>query len=59
MCTNCGCPTDADYNLLQNPQLNNKKTLAVVSKILNENDHEAAHIREHFESHGIAGLCFT
>lgn len=56
MCTNCGCPTDADYNLLQNPQLNNKKTLAVVSKILNENDHEAAHIREHFESHGVTAV---
>ncbi|GAB1137604.1 hydrogenase nickel incorporation protein HypB [Shewanella algae] len=36
-----------------NPQLNDSKTLSVIHKILDKNDIEAQHNREHFESHGV------
>ena len=39
-----------------NPQLNDKKTIAVISKILDKNDQEAAHNREHFDNHNILGI---
>ena len=35
-------------HLHQNPQLNDKKTIAVITKILDENDREAASNRAHF-----------
>ncbi|MGF1724872.1 hydrogenase nickel incorporation protein HypB [Photobacterium nomapromontoriensis] len=57
MCKDCGCSlTDHHHHhdgLVQNPQLNDKKTLSVIHKILDKNDIEAAHNREHFESHGV------
>ncbi|MCG9746278.1 hydrogenase nickel incorporation protein HypB [Shewanella sp. Isolate8] len=39
-----------------NPQLNDKKTLSVIHKILDKNDHEAAHNRAHFEAHNITAF---
>ena len=39
------------------PALNEKKTIEVITKILSENDAEAAHIREHFDEAGI--LCIN
>lgn len=42
--------------LHSNPQLNDKKTLSVIHKILDKNDHEAAHNREHFEAHHITAF---
>ena len=39
-----------------NPQLNDKKTLSVIHKILDKNDHEAAHNRAHFEDHQITAF---
>ncbi len=72
MCQDCGCSitTDAsthhhhhehehDHNqttIHANPQLNDKKTIDVITKILDKNDHEAAHNREHFERHNILAL---
>ncbi len=61
MCTDCGCAitdhthdhTHAHEHFHDNPQLNDKKTIAVITKILDKNDHEAKHNREHFEEHGV------
>lgn len=39
------------------PALNDTKTVEVITKILSQNDHEAAHIREHFDEAGI--LCIN
>jgi hydrogenase nickel incorporation protein HypB len=39
-----------------NPQLNDKKTVDVIKKILDKNDHEASHNREHFNSHNILAV---
>jgi hydrogenase nickel incorporation protein HypB len=42
--------------LHHNPQLNDPKTISVITKILAKNDHEADHNREHFESHGVLAI---
>ncbi len=47
----------AHAHLHDNPQLNDPKTISVITKILDKNDHEAAHNREHFEKHGV--LCIN
>lgn len=44
-------------HLHDNPQLNDPKTISVIAKILDKNDHEAEHNREHFNSHGV--LCIN
>ncbi len=36
-------------NLKTNPLLNDSKTISVIQKILDKNDHEAAHNRAHFD----------
>ncbi|WP_434361322.1 hydrogenase nickel incorporation protein HypB [Parasalinivibrio latis] len=62
MCKDCGCSLpnhDGHHDhqgLLQNPQLNDKKTLKVIHKILDKNDLEAAHNRAHFEAQGITAF---
>ncbi|MGS0680718.1 hydrogenase nickel incorporation protein HypB [Shewanella sp. 125m-7] len=70
MCQDCGCSitrhdhllntghshAKADDNLASNPQLNDKTTLAVIHKILDKNDIEAQHNREHFEAKGITAF---
>jgi hydrogenase nickel incorporation protein HypB len=69
MCTDCGCSiTDThthshDHNhnhthenLHANPQLNDSKTIEVITKILDKNDHEAAHNREHFDKHNVLAI---
>lgn len=44
----------SDHRYLHdNPHLNNKKTIDIITKILDKNDHEAGHNREHFNSHGV------
>ena len=72
MCKDCGCSiTDhthehhhdhshdhqaAHETLHHNPQLNDTKTIEVISKILDKNDHEAGHNRSHFDSHGVLAI---
>lgn len=72
MCTDCGCSVTehthehhhgssdehqkAHQHLHDNPQLNDKKTIDVISKILDKNDHEAEHNREHFNSHNVLSI---
>ncbi len=62
MCKDCGCSiTDVKENdikkeLHSNPQLNDAKTIEVITKILDKNDHEAAHNREHFNRHNILAI---
>ena len=46
----------AHEHLHHNPQLNDSKTISVIQKILDKNDHEAAHNREHLEKKGILGI---
>ena len=61
MCADCGCSiTDHHHHdddkmaeVYANPQLNDKKTVDVIKKILDKNDHEAEHNREHFERNNI------
>lgn len=44
-------------HLHDNPQLNDPKTISVITKILDKNDKEAGHNREHFNSHSV--LCIN
>lgn len=46
----------AHEHLHHNPQLNDTKTISVIKKILDKNDHEAAHNREHLDKKGILGI---
>ncbi|GGP76043.1 hydrogenase nickel incorporation protein HypB [Shewanella ulleungensis] len=69
MCKDCGCSITHDHadhqhthgghhhgQLHSNPQLNDKKTLAVIHKILDKNDVEAQHNRDHFKSHNVTAF---
>ncbi len=46
----------AHETLHHNPQLNDAKTISVIKKILDKNDHEAAHNRAHFDKHGVLAI---
>lgn len=46
----------AHEHLHHNPQLNDAKTISVIQKILDKNDHEAEHNRAHFNAHGVLGI---
>ena len=46
----------AHQHLHDNPQLNDKKTIDIITKILDKNDHEAQHNREHFNSHNVLSI---
>ena len=46
----------AHETLHHNPQLNDKKTISVIKKILDKNDHEAEHNRAHFDNHKVLGI---
>jgi hydrogenase nickel incorporation protein HypB len=70
VCKDCGCSIvehehthDASHehqkaheHLHHNPQLNDAKTISVIQKILDKNDHEAAHNRAHLEKAGVLGI---
>jgi hydrogenase nickel incorporation protein HypB len=72
MCKECGCSiTEHDHHhdhsrshvhqsaheqLHHNPQLNDTKTIEVIAKILDKNDHEAAHNRAHFDKNGVLAI---
>ncbi len=43
-------------NLKTNPLLNDSKTISVIQKILDKNDHEAAHNRAHLDNHKVLGI---
>jgi len=47
---------NVDKNITNNPQLNDAKTISVIQKILDKNDHEAAHNRAHFDNHKVLGI---
>lgn len=46
----------AHETLHHNPQLNDAKTISVIKKILDKNDHEASHNRAHFDNHKVLGI---
>jgi len=46
----------AHSHLHDNPQLNDKKTIDVITKILDKNDHEAGHNRQHFEKNNVLSV---
>ncbi len=46
----------AHETLSHNPQLNDKKTIEVITKILDKNNHEAGHNREHFNKHNVLAI---
>lgn len=48
---------EVHQHIHDNPQLNDKKTIAVITKILDKNNHEAEHNREHFNAHNV--LCIN
>jgi hydrogenase nickel incorporation protein HypB len=65
MCKDCGCSINIENrddiqdnmdNIILNPQLNNKKTISVIKKILDKNDIEAEHNRKHLNSKKILGI---
>lgn len=45
-----------DENIKTNPLLNDSKTISVIQKILDKNDHEAEHNRAHFDQHKVLGI---
>ena len=47
---------EAHAHLHDNPQLNDPKTISVITKILDKNDHEAGHNRQHFNSHNVISI---
>lgn len=64
MCKDCGCSIQ-DYEhihqeghsaLHSNPQLNDAKTVEVITKILAKNEHEAGHNRAHFDAHKVLAI---
>ena len=46
----------AHETLSHNPQLNDKKTISIIKKILDKNDHEAAHNRAHFDKNNVLAI---
>lgn len=46
----------AHQHLHDNPQLNDKKTIDVITKILDKNDKEATHNRTHFENKNVLSI---
>ncbi|MFT7859681.1 MAG: hydrogenase nickel incorporation protein HypB [Sulfurimonas sp.] len=46
----------AHETLHHNPQLNDAKTISVITKILDKNNHEAAHNRSHFDNHNVLSI---
>lgn len=46
----------AHETLHHNPQLNDKKTIDVIKKILDKNDQEAQNNREHFDEHHVLAI---
>ena len=65
MCKDCGCSISGeahkhshaiDDNISQNPQINDPKTVAVITKILDKNNQEASHNRAHFDEHNVLAL---
>ncbi len=47
---------EAHEHLHHNPQLNDTKTISVIKKILDKNDHEANHNRSHLDAKGVLGI---
>ncbi len=67
MCKDCGCSITeesshehthehAHFEIHDNPQLNDAKTISVITKILDKNDHEAEHNREHFNENNVLAI---
>jgi hydrogenase nickel incorporation protein HypB len=51
MCDTCGCNITSG-----NAHLVEKTSVEVLTSLLHENDHQAAHNREHFERHGVLAI---
>lgn len=62
MCDTCGCSiTFANAHLVQaggklERTADGKASVDVLSGLLHENDHQAAHNREHFDAHGVLAI---
>ncbi|WP_281951721.1 hydrogenase nickel incorporation protein HypB [Nitrosophilus kaiyonis] len=60
MCKDCGCSItdnhEHTHELHTNPQLNDTKTIEIITKILDKNDHEATHNRSHFDKAGVLAI---
>ena len=58
MCKDCGCAAleHTHEHLHDNPHLNDAKTISVIKKILDKNDHEAEHNRSHFNSRKVLAI---
>ncbi|MRJ03321.1 MAG: hydrogenase nickel incorporation protein HypB [Epsilonproteobacteria bacterium] len=60
MCKDCGCTITEhhhhDETVKSNPQLNDSRTIEVITKILDKNERQAAHNREHFDNLGILAI---
>lgn len=50
MCKDCGC------GINDNHEINDKKTIEVITKILDKNDTQAIHNREHFDEHKVLAI---
>jgi len=62
MCKDCGCSitdhyhTNSNHHHTNNPAFEDKKTVEVLTKILDENDKQANNNRNHLDKHGILSI---
>lgn len=58
MCTSCGCAATSEsaHDHAPTPNSGRSTELSVLHDLLAENDHRAAHNREHFERHGVLAI---
>lgn len=56
MCNTCGCQITPGNAHLIHKEAEGQSTLHVLTHLLSENDHQAAHNREHFDHHHVLAL---
>ncbi len=56
MCLTCGCALPHDHHEHSAPGAAAHETVDVFARLLDANDHEAAHNREHLDHHGVLAI---
>jgi hydrogenase nickel incorporation protein HypB len=56
MCLTCGCAAPHDHSRGPGDHRPAKETIDVLGRLLDANDHEAAHNREHLDAHGVLAV---
>jgi hydrogenase nickel incorporation protein HypB len=56
MCLTCGCAAPHDHLHAVSDQRPTQETIDVLGRLLDANDHEAAHNRDHFDARGVLAI---